>query len=346
MPGKQITIKDIARALDISVSTVSRALKNNWDISEATRERVQTYAREHHYIPNAMASSLRRSHVQPNFTIGVIVPQFVHYYFSCILTGIEDEAQKHGYMLMVAQSDEKYEKEREIVRRFNEARICGLIVSQAKDTKNYDHFKQMIDNGIPIVFYDRICTGIVTNRIVVDDYDGAFHAVDYLIRTGCRRIAFYCSDKSLEISKNRMNGYRDALLTHKIAVDDELIRFCDNYEQSMELTPYMLMMQERPDAFFAINDDTAMGMLHTCQRYGYRIPDDISICGFTNSNITLACDPQLTTVEQRGYELGVAAARTLIERIENGTTEIKNSVVKTRLVVRGSTRPLPEHIVR
>ena len=132
----------------------------------------------------------------------------------------------------------------------------------------------------------------------------------------------------------------------KIAVDDELIRFCDNYEQSMELTPYMLMMQERPDAFFAINDDTAMGILHTCKRYGYRIPDDISICGFTNSNITLACDPQLTTVEQRGYELGVAAARTLIERIENGTTEIKNSVVKTRLVVRGSTRPLPEHIVR
>ena len=170
--------------------------------------------------------------------------------------------------------------------------------------------------------------------------------MDYLIRTGCRRIAFYCSDKSLEISKNRMNGYRDALLTHKIAVDDELIRFCDNYEQSMELTPYMLMMQERPDAFFAINDETAMGILHTCKRYGYRIPNDISICGFTNSNISLACDPQLTTVEQRGYELGVAAARTLIERIENESTEIKNSVVKTRLVVRGSTKPIPETIVR
>jgi len=342
METQQITIKDIAKALGMSVSTVSRALNDRWDISKATKERVQEYARQHRYTPNSMASNLRKSKVTPNNVIGVIVPEFVHYYFSCILTGIEDESKKHGFTLMVAHSGEKYENERVIVENFCKARVSGLIVSQAKDTKKYDHFQHLIDLGIPIVFYDRICTGVVTSRVVVDDYAGAYNAVDYLIRTGCRRIAFFSADKSLEISKNRFNGYRDALLAHNLPIDEQLVRYCDNFQQAKELTPYLLHFDRRPDAFFAINDETALGILYTCKSYGLRIPEDVSICGFTNSDLSRVCDPMLTSVEQRGYDVGKTAAATLINMITSKDGSIRNSVVKTKLVIRGTTRRLPD----
>lgn len=332
-------MKDIARELGISVATVSRSLKDSPRISEERRRQVQQYAEEHNFYPNIIAESLRNSK-QPTKVIGVILPEFVHYYFASILTGIEDRASARGYRIMVGQSGERYEREVELVKDFYHNKVCGIIVSQAKDTTKYDHFQRLIDKGVPLVFYDRICTGVEASRVVVDDYMGAFNAVSHLIETGCRRIAFYGSPSNMEISKNRFNGYKDALLKNHLKVEPLYLKHCDNREDAEKITPELLGRDDRPDAFFAVNDDTAIGILYTAKRMGLRVPDDVSICGFTNGNRAIACDPMLTTVEQRGFRVGEEAANILIDTVE-GTIpldHVERRIVRTRLVVRGTTR--------
>ena len=335
-----LTMKDIAAHFGISVATVSRALKDSPRISVERRAAIQQYAREHNFTPNMIAESLRHSRIQPMKVIGVIIPEFAHYYFSSILSGIEEEASAHGYRIMVAQSNEQYEREVKICKSFYENKVCGIIVSQAKDTHRYDHFQQLIDTGIPLVFYDRICTGVNASRVVVDDYMGAFNAVSHLIETGCNRIAYYGSAMTLEISKNRFNGYKDALLKHGIQPDPELVRLCDNRTDAESITPEMLNSSAPPNGFFAVNDDTAIGILYTAKRMGFRVPEDISICGFTNGQRAVACDPMLTTVEQRGTKVGEEAADILIGHVE-GTIplgKIERRIIRTRLIIRGTTR--------
>ena len=335
-----ITMKDIARELHVSVATVSRALKDSPRISKEQRDRIQTYAREHNFYPNVIGEALRLSKIMPMKIIGVIIPEFIHYYFASILAGIEEEASARGYRIMVAQSDERYEREVQICDSFYKNKVCGIIVSQAKDTTKYDHFQKLINSGVPLVFFDRICTGVDCSRVVVDDYMGAFTAVTHLIDTGCKRIAYYGSSMTMEIAKNRYNGYKDALLQHGLKLDESLIHICDNRASAEAITPDLLSKENCPDAFFAINDDTAIGILYTAKRMGFRIPDDISICGFTNGNRAKACDPMLTTVEQRGTLVGEEAANILIGHVEGSIPKdkVEKRVVRTRLVIRGTTR--------
>ena len=335
-----MTMKDIARELGISVATVSRALRDSPRISEERRRMVQQYARDHNFSPNVLAESLRHSRVQPSRVIGVIVPEFAHYYFSSILTGIEEAAMARGYYIMVALSNEQYEREVRICEMFHRQKVCGVIVSQAKDTRRYDHFQKLIDSQMPIVFYDRICTGIDASRVVVDDYMGAFTAVQHLIETGCRRIAFYGAPMQLEISKNRFNGYKDALLKRGLPYDEHLVRICDNRQDAELITPDLFDGDYYPDAFFAVNDDTAIGILYTVKRMGLRVPEDISICGFTNGQRAVACDPMLTTVEQRGQRVGEEAAEILIDKVEGHLPmdSVEKRIVRTRLIIRGTTR--------
>ena len=215
-----------------------------------------------------------------------------------------------------------------------------MIVSQAKDTQHYEHFQRLIDAGVPLVFYDRICTGVNASRVVVDDYMGAFNAVTHLINTGCRRIAYFGSQLNLEISKNRYNGYKDALLKYGLPFNNELTRICDNRADAELLVPSMFDGDYYPDAFFAVNDDTAIGILYAVKRMGLRVPEDISICGFTNGVRAESCDPMLTTVEQRGVMVGEEAASILIGHVE-GTIPMDHAekrVVRTRLILRGTTR--------
>ena len=198
----------------------------------------------------------------------------------------------------------------------------------------------LLDNGLPLVFYDRICTGVNASRVVVDDYMGAFNAVSYLIETGCTRIAFYGSQMNLEISKNRFNGYKDALRKHGLEYDPELTYICDNRADAEVITPDVLQKDPPPNGFFAINDDTAIGILYTAKHMGFRVPEDIGICGFTNGQRAVACDPMLTTVEQRGHRVGEEAADILIDQVEGHipVDKVVKRVVRTRLVVRGTTR--------
>lgn len=336
MNKTQITIKDIARELNISPSTVSRALKNHPDISQETKNEVNEYARKHNYKPNALALSLRTSR---NNTIGVIVPEIIHFFFSSVLSGIEEVANSEGFNVIICQSNEDYEKEKKNTQALISTRVSGVLASLSKHTTNYDHFQDIVDVGIPLVFFDRICIGINTDRVVVDDYAGAFAAVEYLIQSGCKRIAFFSSPLHLEISKNRKNGYLDALHKYKIPVDESLIRVCDTREEAIIITPEILDRPDRPDAFFAINDHCATGIMYAVKQARLKIPDDISIMGFTDGELAKASDPMLSTVEQHGFEMGKHAAKLLIDKI-NGVTQGRytNKIVKTNLIIRGTTR--------
>ena len=187
---RQLTMKDIARELGVSVATVSRALSDSPSISRERRQSIQQFAREHNYFPNVIAEQLRHSRRNPSRAIGVIVPELVHYYFSSILDGIEAEASARGYQIMVAKSNESYDREVQICEAMLKNKVCGIIVSQAKDTERYDHFEHLVAAGVPLVFYDRICPALNASRVVVDDYMGTLNAVSYLIATGCKRIAF------------------------------------------------------------------------------------------------------------------------------------------------------------
>lgn len=337
---KTITMKDIARELGVSVATVSRALKDSHLISDEQKKKIQKYADDHNFTPNLLASNLRKNLGQQLKVIGVIVPQIAHYYFSTVLSGIEKEANSRGYMIIVAQSDEMFEREVQICEAFRKTRVCGVIVSQAKDTVKYSHFQKLIDSNIPLVFYDRICTGLNTSRVVVDDYQGAFSAVEHLIECGCKRIAFYRTPMKIEITKNRYNGYRDALLKHGLPVEDSLDIVCDNRIDAEEITPDILKGQNPPDGFFAINDDTALGILYSAKRMGLQIPTDIQICGFSNGVRAISCEPMLTTVEQRGTMIGHEATDILINHVEGNILKgkIDKRIVKTRLIVRGTTK--------
>jgi LacI family transcriptional regulator/LacI family repressor for deo operon, udp, cdd, tsx, nupC, and nupG len=335
-----MTMKDIAKEFGTSVATVSRALSNSPHISLERRRAIQQYARDHNFSPNFMGEALRRNHAQQSKVIGVIVPEFTHYYFSSILTGIEEAAAARGFSIMVALSGEQYEREVRICESFKRYKVCGIIVSQAKDTRNYDHYQKLLDAGIPMVFYDRICTGVNASRVVVDDYMGAYNAVTHLIETGCKRIAFYGSPMNLEISKNRFNGYKDALLKHGMTIDEKMVCVCDNRVAAETMTPEILSLETPPDGFFAVNDDTAIGVLYTVKHAGFRVPEDISICGFTNGQRAIACDPMLTTVEQRGHRVGEEAAEILMDKLEglSPIDKVEKRVVRTRLVIRGTTR--------
>jgi DNA-binding LacI/PurR family transcriptional regulator len=333
----QITIKDIARELNISASTVSRALQDHPDISKATKEAVNAYAKKYHYKPNAIALSLKMKRTN---VIGVLVPEMVHHFFSSVFAGIEDVANEKGYNVIVCQTSEKYEKEVKNVETLISARVSGVLASISKETEKYDHFQELIDDGTPLVFFDRICTGLKTDRVIADDYTGAYNAVEHLIKTGCKRIAFYGAPANLEISKNRKNGYIDALRANSIGIDNSLIFECDSRDAAIELTPAVLKEAKRPDAFFAINDDTASGILYATKRAGLSVPEDISICGFGDGVIAKTSDPELTTVQQNGYEMGVESCRMLLSRIqeENDPTQVTHRVIRTNLIKRGTTR--------
>lgn len=340
MKKGNLTIKDIAKDLNVSPSTVSRALKDNTDISIETRKLVQDYAKKHKYKPNTLALSLRTQHTN---IIGVIVPELANHFFSGVLSGMETVAEERDYHVIVCQSLEDYKKELRNVQTLIKARVCGVLVSQAKSTNDYEHFQELLDNDIPVIFFDRICTGIDTDKVVVDDYSGTFTAVEYMIKTGCKRIAFFSAPFHMEISKNRRNGYLDALRKYHLPVEDSLVRIADNkllgYERAMEI----LQEPSRPDGFMAMNDNTASGILLAAKKLGLKVPGDISICGFSNSNISQDTDPMLTTMDQHPQKVGEEAMRLLLEKIENPkNTSRKNKIIKTSLIVRQTTRALAD----
>jgi len=337
MKKRQITIKDIAKELSISPSTVSRALKDHPDISVKTKFAVNELAKKLKYKPNEIALSLR--HSKSNI-IGVIIPELIHHFFSSVISGIDDLAYSNGYSVMIAQSNESYKRELKETQVMLSSRVAGLLVSVSKETKDFEHFKNLEENGLPIVFFDRVCQEMKTDKVVVDDFDGAFKAVDYLIKTGCKKIAHFGSSQHMLIGRNRQNGYLHALFKNGIPIDDNLIFKCDDYDEAWYLTEKIIKSKNIPDAIFAVNDATAIGALQAIKHNGLKVPKDISVIGFTNGKISTMADPPLTTIDQHGYEMGQIAVRLLLNRLEKEDDDItpETRVIKTDLIVRGTTR--------
>ncbi|MEE4178565.1 MAG: LacI family DNA-binding transcriptional regulator [Bacteroides sp.] len=308
------SINDIARALGVSASTVSRALKDHPDISEETRRRVQEFARSVNYRPNALALGLKQ---QRSYTLGIIIPEIVHHFFSSIISGIEDVAYGKGYRLMICQSNEEFERERINLQALLDHRVDGLLVSMSKNTFQYDHFEDTVAQGIPMVFFDRVCKQIETDRVVTDDFQGAHLITTHLIRNGHRRILHLAAPQHLAIGRKRLQGYTEALSDHNIPVDPLLILQCDTPAQVHAVKEQILRLAPKIDGVFAVNDFSAIAVMQLLQENGYQIPEQISVAGFGDDPIALIARPKLTTVEQKGYAMGREAVQMLINRLEH-----------------------------
>ena len=339
MKKPQVTIKDIAKELGISPSTVSRALKDHPDISTKTKKAVKALAEQLHYKPNVIALSLRNERTN---IIGLVIPGIVHHFFSSVISGIEDYANDKHFNVMICQSNESYEKEIVSIQTLLDSRVDGLIISMSKTTNEYKHFKKIEEYGFPVVFFDRICEEIKTDRVIVDDEKGACEAVEYLISVGCKKIVHLCGPHGLLISQNRLKGYLKALEHHNIPIDNELIIDCDTYEKALKCTDGLLSIKNPPDGIFAVNDLTAIGAMKVIKSKGLKIPEDISIIGFTNGMVSSLVEPSLTSVNQKGYEMGKIAAELLINRINNNEDDYApiTKIIKTNLVIRNSTKKI------
>ncbi|NOZ34014.1 MAG: LacI family transcriptional regulator [Chlorobi bacterium] len=337
MKSHQVTIKDIAKILDISASTVSRALKDHPDISIETKNKVKKLADKLKYKPNAIALSLQsnKSHI-----IGIIVPQIVHHFFSTVISGIEELAADKGYNIIITQSNESQKKELDNCQTLLSGRVDGMIVSRTKDTENFDHFRNILNTGTPIVFFDRTCHGIKTDKVIIDDYKAAYDATEYLIKTGCKNLLHFAGPKNLKISSKRMWGFADALKRNNLSFNEEMIYSADNFSKGYNLTYELYKNNHLPDGIFTVNDMTAAGTLSALNELKIKVPEEISVFGFTNGIISQITSPSLSTVEQNGYLMGYSAAEILINKIENETTDIISKIIPTKLIIRNSTKKL------
>lgn len=331
-----VTIKDIARELNISPSTVSRALRDHPDISPETKKKVMELAKKMDYRPNVIARSLQTK--QTNL-IGVVVPEIKHNFFSAAISGIEEVAYREGYAIIVAKSNEDSEREAININALVENRVDGLLISISETTVDKEPFLMLKRMGVPFVFFDRVIEDIDVPKVVVDDYNGAFKAVEYLIKAGYRKIAHLAGPEFLSISRLRLQGYIDALKKHGIDPNEYCIVHGGLHEEDGAIGFHRLINSfPEVEAIFAINDPVAIGAYMEIKKLGYKIPDDIAIVGFSNNPISSMIEPALTTIEQPAYDVGKTAANVLIDLIRNREKEVKprTIVLRTKLIVRDS----------
>jgi len=336
MKSSHVTIKDIAKILGISPSTVSRALKDHPDISQATKQQVNQLAVELNYKPNPIALSLRN---QKSNVIGVVIPEIVHFFFSSVISGIEKVANEHGYSVMFSQSGESYIKEVEVCETFRNSIIDGLLISLSKETDHYNHFRKLEEDGIPIVFFDRMIEEFPSDRVVINDYEGAYEATEHLIVEGRRRIVHFSGPQNRLMARNRLKGYLQAHKNNGVVIDENLVIFCDDFAKALVETQKIIDSGLRFDAVFTVNDFTAAGVIKILKNNNISVPRDISVVGFGNDYISEMIDPPLTTVSQPGFAMGEKAMSMLIDRIkQDKPCEFKTEVLQTQLVIRKSSK--------
>ncbi|MBK7175181.1 MAG: LacI family DNA-binding transcriptional regulator [Bacteroidales bacterium] len=330
-----LTIKDIARNLGVSVSTVSRALKDHPDISSETKMMIKTYAEQVNYRPNVLALSLRK---QKSNTIGLIIPAIVHHFFSSVISGIEDLAYKEGYNLIICQSNENQHREAINLQTLIDHRVDGILVSLSKTTQEFDHFREAIDSGTPIVFYDRVSDELEVDKVITDDFEGGRIATHHLINRGCRKILHLAAPQHLLIGKNRSNGYCEALRENNLEVREDWILKCDTREEVLTLRNHLINLAPEIDGIFAVNDSTAIEAIRVLQSHNFRVPEDIAVIGYGDGPNATIIHPELTTVVQKGYEMGRESVKMLLRRLNNPAAEInfQTKVFKPTLIVRQS----------
>jgi DNA-binding LacI/PurR family transcriptional regulator len=329
------TIVDIAKKLGISPSTVSRALNDHPDCSQKTKEIVKKTAAALSYTPNPSAKSLKSNRTT---TIGVIVPEIEHEFFSSAISGIEKVAYKSNHTIIVCQSNESYEREVENTILMTRHRVAGVIVSISLTTRNGQHFQMLSKRHIPLVFFDRVCDDVTASKVIIDDYQSAYDAVSYLIKKGRRKIAHFGGSMEVDIYSKRRNGYVDAIEKNHLPRLETLMTNGQLYEEHGYASFDTLLRENNiPDAIFAVNDAVAIGAFQRIQEAGLKIPDDVAIIGFSNDKITRLVNPPITTVHQPSKEMGEKAAEILIQIIEGKPIEPTTLIMPTRLIVRGST---------
>lgn len=334
------TLKNIAKELNVSVSTVSKALNNSNEISDLTKKRVQEYAKLKNYKPNLTALNLKN---QSTKTIGVIIPNILNSFFAKVFSGIEKTAEAKGYNVITCISNESIDKEIHALNILSNGTIDGFILSiseEAQKLQQFDHFKSILKDDIPIVMFDRIADEINCDKVIVDDYESAINATNFLIQSGSKKIAICSSINNLSVGKLRTNGYLKALENHQIKANENLMILTEN-ENDFDQKANKLLKENKVDSIFAIDEYTATAVLKMSLKQGYKIPEDLQIIGFADGVWSRRMTPSLSTVSQHGPEIGEAAANLLITRLEsknNENWEPKTIVIKTELRYRDSTK--------
>lgn len=335
LKSNQLTIKDIARKLGVSVSTVSRALKDHPDISDETKKLIKAFAEQVNYRPNALALSLRR---QKTNTIGLIIPEIVHHFFSSVISGMEDLAYKEGYNIIICQSNDNQHREAIALQTLIDHRVDGILVSLSKSTQVFDHFIDAIDSGIPLVFFDRAAESIGADQVITDDFEGGLLATSHLINRGCKNIIHLAAPQHLLIGKNRREGFVKAHENAGLPVREDRILKCDTREEVLTMKHHILDLAPQIDGIFAVNDSTAIAVIQVLKENGFRIPQDIAVIGFGDGPNATVIEPALTTIEQKGYDMGLEAVRLLLQRLNNPAAgfSYQTRIFKPTLTIRNS----------
>ncbi len=343
----KVTLKEISKILGLSTSTVSKALKDYPDINDITKIRVQELANRLNYTPNAFAQSLRSHETK---IIGILVPDLVHHFFSSIINGVIQEAEKYGYLVIVLQSHESYEDEIKQLKLLVDKNIDGIMLSLSDKTVKYDHIINIINGGMPVVLFDKISHLIDCPKVIIDDRKASFRATEYLIKTGCRRIAHITGPLKPKTTIDRYMGYKNALETYDIAFDKSLIYTSDNlsFDDGYNLTAQMMAEHPTIDGIFAFIDPIAIGVLKGLKDQKIKVPKQVSVIGFSNWFMSRTTTPTLTTINQPGDEIGKNAFKLLLKNLNHKregkvlTSEIVE--IPTSIVIRESTKPIPIEI--
>lgn len=339
---KQVTLKQIAKELEISISTVSKSLKDSPEISEDTKQKVQAFARMYNYKPNNIALSLKNRKTQ---TIAVIIPEIVHYFFSTVITGIEQVANEKGYNVIICLSGESFDKEIINMEMLANGSIDGFIMSLSKETqakKDYHHINEVIKQGMPVVMFDRVANDILCDKVIIDDVHAAYSVTEYFINKGCKKIALISTVDYISVGKLRTEGYSNALRDNNIKIDENLILKIEDIEHCS--TPIEELVKNHDfDALFAVNELFAVNAIKAAHKLGKKVPEDFAVIGFTDGIISKFSTPSITTISQNGIKMGQKAAEMLIERLEAEEEfegQYRTEVIETHLVERESTKTL------
>ena len=333
----QVTIKDLARHLNISVATVSRAMRDMPEIKAETRDAVLKLAKEWDYQPNLLATNLVKSRTK---TIGVIVPDLAYHFFASVIKGIEEEAIARGYSLLLTQTSELYERELTNVQNLSRGQVEGFIVSISQETTDFEHLKRLQRKGIPLVFFDRDADEIDVSKVMVDNVGAAYEATKHLIENGSKRIAFLAGPSNVTVSNLRQSGYEKAIKDSGLILDETLVVHGNyNLQQAIELTNELFELKNPPDGLVVVSDRLALGAIAALRKKNIRIPEDVAIVSFNDEPICSIVTPTLSSVAQPTFEMGKMAITLLINQIENpdgiGKPEVK--VFKTELKIRESS---------
>ncbi len=329
-----ITIKDIARELNISVATVSRALRDTYDVNKKTRDRVLEMAQKMHYKPNINATGLAKG---KTFNIGVMLPFITNYYFSTVITGVQEIAYSNGYNIILFITNDSPEREVSITRNLSVSSFGGFLVSTCSSTD--EHFNDITENGIPIVFFDRVSNTMNTSKVMQDDYNGAFEATEHLINQGYQKIAHLAGPKAISITEKRLKGYLDALEKYGIAVRPEFIIYSGFSQENGEAdTLRLLEMEDAPDAIFAVNDRKAIGAMIALKNRKICIGKEVGVVGFTNDPMSSIISPSLTTMAEPALDLGRISCELLLKHINKKNFSPEEIILPNTLIIRESTQ--------